>query len=41
MGPLVRALESEDWHVRQQAARILGEIGDSRAAEAAVQDPQG
>lgn len=35
--PLSHALESEDWRIREEAAKILGQIGDERAAKALIQ----
>jgi len=31
--PLIKALETEDWQIRQEAAAALGKIGDPRAIE--------
>ncbi len=35
--PLSQALHSEDWRVREEAAKILGRIGDEKAAKALIQ----
>jgi bilin biosynthesis protein len=35
--PLSHALDSEDWRVREEAAKILGQIGDERAVKALIQ----
>ncbi len=35
--PLSHALDSEDWRIREEAAKILGQIGDERAAIALIQ----
>jgi len=35
--PLSEALDSEDWRVREEAAKILGQIGDERAVKALIQ----
>jgi HEAT repeat protein len=35
--PLTQALQSEDWRTREEAAKILGRIGDERAVRALIQ----
>ena len=35
--PLSEALNSEDWRIREEAAKILGQIGDERAVVALIQ----
>ena len=35
--PLSQALNSEDWRTREEAAKILGQIGDERAVGALIQ----
>lgn len=33
VGPLIKALDDENWYVRYYAAEVLGKIGDKRAVE--------
>jgi bilin biosynthesis protein len=35
--PLSQALISDDWRVREEAAKILGQIGDEKAVKALIQ----
>lgn len=37
IAPLSQALNSEDWRTREEAAKILGQIGDERAVKALIQ----